>query len=48
MAEASSAEAPQRNIAEELIDVGKRAFDPAGTSATQSAGRQEYDSLIER
>lgn len=48
MADASSAEAPQkRNIAEEILDGGKKAFDPANDSSTQATGRQEYDNLID-
>jgi hypothetical protein len=49
MAEASSAEAPQkRNIAEEILDVGKKAFDPANDTSTQATGHHEYETLLEK
>ncbi|KGQ07485.1 hypothetical protein BBAD15_g7203 [Beauveria bassiana D1-5] len=48
MADAPSTQESKPNLIQEIIDVGKKAFNPASDEVTRDAGRQKYDELVEK
>ncbi|EMT73136.1 hypothetical protein FOC4_g10004500 [Fusarium odoratissimum] len=48
MASSSSSAAAHPKILEEIVEAGKKAFDPNNDASTQASGLEAYDKLIER
>ncbi|KAM3437502.1 hypothetical protein NHJ13734_004626 [Beauveria thailandica] len=48
MADAPSTQEQKPNLIQEIIDVGKKAFNPASDEVTRDARRQKYDELVEK
>ncbi|KAF9774036.1 hypothetical protein IL306_008035 [Fusarium sp. DS 682] len=48
MASSSSSAAAQPKILEEIVEAGKKAFDPNNDANTRTSGLEEYNKLIER
>lgn len=48
MASSSSSAAAHPKILEEIVEAGKKAFDPNNDASTRASGLEAYDKLIER
>lgn len=46
MADASSAQQQKPDLIQDIVDVGKKAFNPASDAATRDAERQRYEELV--
>ena len=46
--EAPEAQASKPNTAQELVEIGKKAFDPSLDDAAREAGLQEYNVFVEK
>ena len=48
MADTSSSQESQNRVLKEIVEAGKKAFDPSLDSSSREAGLLEYTEIIER